>query len=149
MFNKLNACKCSNSWQDAGKLLLRLALGSIFVYHGYAKFVMGNVAVAGFFTSIGIPAAEFFAPLVIWVEMIAGGALILGLCTHWASKLLSVVAVVALFTAHISKGFSVAAGGYEFILLILASSLAILTMGAGKYSIDEYWCKNKTGPSGV
>ncbi len=129
-------CTCADSWADEAKLILRVVLGVIFLYHGYAKFGMGTEAIAGFFGAVGIPMAGFFAPLVIWVEMIGGVALILGVLTHWVSKLFVIISLVALFMVHIKNGFSIAQNGYEFILLILAASVTTMIMGAGKYSVD-------------
>jgi putative oxidoreductase len=113
-----------------------VVLGAIFFYHGYAKLGMGSEMVSGFFASIGIPAASFFAPLVTWAEMLTGIALILGLFTHWAAKIDVIIAIVAFVTVHMNRGFDVSKGGYEFIVLIFASSVMIMVMGAGRYSID-------------
>lgn len=129
-------CGCSENWTDAGKLFLRVVLGAIFFYHGHAKFGMDTQQVSMFFGSVGIPAASFFAVFVPWAEMIGGVAIILGIFTHWVSKVLVAIAAVALLTVHITKGFNVATGGYEFILLILAASFSVMTMGPGKFSVD-------------
>ena len=66
-----------------------------------------------------------------------GIALMLGLFTHWVAKVLSVVAIAALFTVHISKGFFIATGGYEFILLILVASLSLMITGPGAFALDN------------
>src|SRR3989338_1154438 len=77
------------------------------------------------------------AVILIAVEVAGGAALILGVLTRFAAALSSIVALVALLTVHLSKGFFVNEGGYEFIALILAASLALLITGAGKYSLDR------------
>jgi len=135
--NRLINCKCSESWQDAAKLILRIVLGAIFIYHGTEKMNVGIEGVAQIFSSVGIPLANFFAPFVTGLEIIGGLALILGLFTHWVSKLFIILSLVAIFTVHITKGFDVTRGGYEFILLILASNIILMTMGAGRYSLDS------------
>lgn len=78
-----------------------------------------------------------FAYILAYGELVFGAMMIIGLLTHWVAKYHVIVALVALFTVHISKGFFVSSGGYEFILLILAASLAILFSGPGKYSVDK------------
>jgi putative oxidoreductase len=128
--------KCTG-WEDAGTLVLRLALGVIFLYHGYDKvFVKGMDAITGFMSSLGLPLPTLMAYLLSYGELIGGILLILGLFTYWVSIIDIVIAVVALFTVHITKGFAVGNGGYEFIMLILAASIFMLTNGAGRYSAD-------------
>ncbi|OGG71238.1 hypothetical protein A3F27_00025 [Candidatus Kaiserbacteria bacterium RIFCSPHIGHO2_12_FULL_53_13] len=122
---------------DSAPLLLRLAAGAIFLVHGWQKLTMGVAGVAGFLGQLGFPAPEFFAVILIAVEVAGGAALILGVLTRFAAALSSIVALVALLTVHLSKGFFVNEGGYEFIALILAASLALLITGAGKYSLDR------------
>ncbi len=118
-------------------LILRVVTGLVFAMHGYQKLQGGLEGVTGFLTSLGFPAASMFAVILIAVELLGGIALILGAFTHLAAKLTSIVAAVALFTVHLGNGFFVNEGGYEFILLLLASSLALMIMGPGKWSLDE------------
>jgi putative oxidoreductase len=87
------------------------------------------------------PAAELFAYILTYGEIVVGIMLVFGALTHWASKFVIVVAVIALFAVHLSKGFFISDGGYEFILLILAAGLVTLTHGSGRYSVDEMYLK--------
>jgi putative oxidoreductase len=142
MFKKLTMCGCAESWGDVAPLLLRIALGAIFAWHGYDKvFVKGMPAIAGFFGSIGIPLPEVMAYIVGYGELIGGLMLIAGLLTHWVSKFNIVVAIVAFLTVHMSKGFAVSGGGYEFIMLIGAAAVSLMITGAGRYSLDHMWFK--------
>lgn len=137
-------CACGEKWQDVAPLVLRVALGVVFVWHGYDKvFTIGLTNVAGFLGNMGFPMATVFAYILAYGEMIAGALLILGLLTHWASKFAAIVALVAFLMVHVSKGFSVANGGYEFIMLIFAAAVSILITGAGKYSLDAKWMKKE------
>lgn len=146
MLNKLINCSCSDTWKDIALLIVRVALGAVFFYHGYMKFGMGTEQVAGFLGQIGIPLTGIMAPILIWTEMIGGIALILGAFTHWISKLLIIIAVVAFATVHMKNGFNIATGGYEFIMLIFATSVVTMTFGAGKYSVDNF-LKNRNQSS--
>ncbi len=130
-------CACGEKWQDVAPLVLRVVTGLIFAMHGYQKLTMGVPGVSGFLGSLGFPAPEVFAVLLIAAELGGGILLILGAFTHWVAKILAVVSLIALLTVHVTKGFFVSSGGYEFILLLLAASVSLMITGAGKYSVDR------------
>jgi putative oxidoreductase len=127
---------CAEKWGAVAPLVLRVVVGVIFAMHGYQKLtMMGVPGVSGFLTMLGFPMPDVFAVLLIAAELGGGILLILGLFTHWTAKVLAFVALVALVTVHLSKGFFLP--GYEFILLILAASVSVMITGAGKYSLDH------------
>lgn len=134
-------CTCTARVADLAPLVLRVVVGAIFALHGYQKLMAGVPGIAGFLGSLGFPAPEVFAVLLIAAELIGGIMLILGLFTHWTAKILAVVALVALLTVHLKNGFFMATGGYEFILLIFVASLSLMITGAGKWSLDHQLAK--------
>jgi putative oxidoreductase len=137
MLKSVLACSCGEKWCDVGALVLRVALGAIFVVHGYDKvFVRGIDAVTGMLTNLGFFAPTFFAYVLAYGELIAGALLIIGLFTHWAAKYAVIIGIVAFATVHADKGFSIGQGGYEFIMLITAAALSVMITGAGRYSLD-------------
>lgn len=146
MWNKVSNCNCTGGCAEWAPLVLRLALGAIFIWHGYDKvFTKGISAISGFLGSLGFPAPDVFAYILSYGELAAGILLILGLFTHWAAKFAVVVGIVAFFTVHWKNGFAVGgpAYGYEYIMLITATALSVMTTGAGKYSLDRMWRKQK------
>src|SRR3989344_3389428 len=110
-------------WQDLAPFFLRVTTGLVFFMHGWQKWEGGLGQTAAFLASLQFPAPEVFAALLIGTEVIGGAALILGVFTRLAAKLTGIIAIVALLTVHASKGFFISAGGYEFILLILAACM--------------------------
>jgi putative oxidoreductase len=137
MLKSLLSCSCGDKWSDVGTLVLRVAVGAIFLQHGYTKvFDTGIEGIAGFLGTLGFPAATFFAYVLSYGEIAVGALLILGLLTHWAAKFGVIVAAVAFFLVHLENGFSAAQGGYEFVMLIFAATLAIMISGPGRYSLD-------------
>ncbi len=133
---KLIDCTCSGKWGDFAPFFLRVVTGLVFAMHGWQKLQMGVPGVAGFLGGLGFPAPELFAVLLIAAELGGGILLIIGAYTHWVAKMLAFVSLVALLTVHVSKGFFVSEGGYEFILLLLAASISVMVTGAGKWSVD-------------
>ncbi|MET8007936.1 DoxX family protein [Nonomuraea glycinis] len=123
--------------RNVSLLLARVAIGVIFLVHGYQKFAtMGIAGTTKFFESIGIPLPGLAAPLVAVLEVAGGIALILGVALPIAGTLLALDMVGAILFAHLPAGFSVAEGGYEFVLALAAASLAIGFTGGGALALD-------------
>jgi len=128
-----------NKYKAYAPVVIRVVLGLVFLAHGYDK--LQNVAgVAGFFTNIGIPAAGIMAWVVTLVEFLGGIALIVGLCTRYASALIAVVMIVATIKVKLAKGF---VGGYELDLSLLAMAVSLMLTGSGPYSLEGKFCKKK------
>jgi putative oxidoreductase len=139
---KMLYMKCSEKWVDWAPLILRVALGVVFAVRGYDKvFVKGVPMIAGFLGSLGIPMPELMAYVLSYGELIGGLLLIFGVFTYWVTLFDIIVATVAFFTVHLSKGFFVGDGGYEFIVLIFAAACSLMISGAGKYSVDGMMSK--------
>ncbi len=126
-------------------LLLRLALGVIFVAHGYPKLFKkeaGPKGTAAFLSSVGIPAALFFAYVVGIVEFFGGILLILGLFTRAVGIAIAINMLVAMarvkfktgLTAKVMEGGWV--GGFELDLALFTMALVLALFGAGNFSID-------------
>jgi len=118
-------------------LLLRLALGATLIAHGIQKFTVTTIAgVEEMFVGLGIPAAAIAAPVVASLEIVAGALLVIGLATRIAAAIGAAIALVALFTVHLSAGFFAGDGGYEFVLLLAVVGIALALTGPGAFSVD-------------
>lgn len=123
-------------WIDRGLVLLRAALGIVFLMHGGQKlFAVGTTALAETFASYGIPLPALTAVLVTFVELLGGAAVLAGAVTRVAAGLLTAVMAGAALTVHLPHGFFLPEG-YEFTLALGLSALALVMTGAGRYSID-------------
>ena len=121
---------------NQGLLLLRIALGVVFIMHGGQKlFVMGPSTVAGFLAAIGMPWPSVSAALLIAAELGGGLALLAGAFTRLAALLTAFTMAVAMTTVHLANGFFLP-NGYEFTLTLLLASLTVALTGAGAYSVD-------------
>lgn len=138
-------CTCGSKHKECVYVILRVVTGFIFFFHGYAKvFGMGMEQTAGFFASVGIPAAGFFAWVVAYGELIGGLMLMAGLLTHWVSKFNIGVMLGAIWFVHLANGFNAMNGGYEFQLLLLVVSVYLMVGGSGKWSLDKVVFKEKS-----
>lgn len=124
--------------RDLALLLARVAVGLVFVAHGWQKlFTNGIDGTAAFFDSVGVPAASAAAWVTALVELAGGAALILGLAVPVAGLLLLADMLGAFFFVHASAGLFVEQGGYELVLTLGAAALLLAVLGAGRYSVDH------------
>jgi len=132
---------------DKVQTLLRLVLGVIFFAHGSQKMLgwfggYGFKGTMAFFTqTMHIPA--FFAFLAITAEFFGGIGLILGLLTRVAAFGIACNMLVAIFMVHLPNGFFMnwtgqqKGEGFEYHLLALAITAALMIRGAGAFSLDR------------
>ena len=116
-------------------LVLRAALGAIFVYHGYPKLFVHARETAQQFAHMGFPA--YFAFIAGILELFGGLLLIAGLFTRIAGLLLAGEMGVALWKVHMIFSQPRAMHNYEFPLMMAAGSFALATLGAGLISFDQ------------
>jgi putative oxidoreductase len=126
--------KFLNSFQPLGLLALRLALGMIFLTHGYPKLMRASGPLQTMFVQHGLPAQLVYVSGVL--ETFGGIVLILGLFTRGAALLLAIEMGVAIVKVHSVHGI-MALHEYDFPLALAAGSIALATVGAGVASIDH------------
>lgn len=117
-------------------LVLRLALGALFLAHGLVKLTVFTIpGTVGFFESAGYPG--FFAYLVILAEVGGGVALILGFLTRWVA-LLQIPLMLGVVQFHFASGFSFSNpnGGWEYPALWTAALAVLALLGNGAFAID-------------
>ena len=132
-------------------LPIRLVLGCGFMVHGWAKLMRGPAGFANLLDWIGVPLAWTAAWATTLLELLGGLALLAGSFVETVSVPLIVVMLVAMFAVHLRNGFSsinttglTAAGpqfgppGYEVNLLYVAGLVALISGGAGPWSVDGW-----------
>jgi putative oxidoreductase len=125
-------------WEDWGKLLLRLAVGGLLIFHGIAKLKNGIGWMAGPLSGLGLPA---FVGYGVYVgEVIAPIFLILGKWARIAGVIVAFNMAGAIIIALRDKMFTLNMGGgwaIELELMFLLGGLVIFLLGSGKYSISK------------
>ena len=132
---------------DVATAIVRLVLGVVFFAHGAQKLLgwfggHGFTGTMGFFTGVlHIPA--IFAFLAIIAEFFGGLGLIFGFLTRVAAFGILSNMVVAIAMVHSQFGFFMnwtgaqRGEGYEYHLLILATTVLLIIRGAGAASVDR------------
>jgi putative oxidoreductase len=126
--------KFLNALQPLGLLILRLSLALIFFSHGYPKITHTAAGMQAFFVEHGLPGYFVYVSGVL--EVFGAMLLVLGLFTRGAALLLAIEMGVAIWKVHSAGGY-LAVHNYEFPLAVLAASLALATVGAGRLSLDQ------------
>jgi uncharacterized membrane protein YphA (DoxX/SURF4 family) len=124
----------------AAALLVRIAVGGVFLSEGIQKLLFPAELGVGRFAKIGLPAPGVLAPFVGVVEIVGGLLVLLGLLARVAAVPLLIVMLVAIATTKIPillhKGFWAMAheARTDFAMLLCCSFLALA--GAGACSLD-------------
>ena len=125
-------------YSDAtGKLVLRLTVGGLMLFHGIFKIFNGVDGIMNLFASKGIPV--FLAYFAYLGEVVAPILLIIGFYTRISALLLGGTIVIAVLTAHtadISTFTRSGAWGIELQAFYILGALAIFFLGGGRYSVD-------------
>jgi len=125
-------------------LLLRVALGVIFIYHGYPKLEHAQQWVQNF-SHMGFPG--FFAYISGTLELFGGALLIIGLFARIAGLLLAVEMAIAVTKVHGILTNPANIHSYEFPLSLCVGCFVLATIGAGLISIDYGLLERRAAPA--
>ena len=131
-----NAARPGAGYDDAGKLVLRLSLGLLLLFHGVAKITNGIAPITGLVAKAGLP--EALGYLVYLGEVVAPLFVIVGAWTRPAALVIAINMVVAVGLAHTGTLFAIAkTGGYalELQAMYVFAAIALVLLGAGRYSL--------------
>ena len=124
---------------DLGKLILRLCVGGLMLFHGIFKLQYGIDGVSGLLESKGLP--TFMAYGVYVGEILAPLLILIGYQVRIAALIEIFTMLVAIYSVF---GFSIfgldSTGGWviEHQLLYILPCLALFFMGGGRYGIGLF-----------
>lgn len=121
---------------DLGKLVLRVVLGVLILFHGVAKLIHGPGYILGVVTAAGLP--SFLAYGVYVGEVVAPLLLLIGFWTRVGALIIVLNMIVAILLVHLGQFATLdATGGWALELqgMFLGTALAIMLLGAGRYSL--------------
>jgi uncharacterized membrane protein YphA (DoxX/SURF4 family) len=121
-------------------ILIRLAVGAVFLSEGIQKFLFPADIGAGRFAKIGLPSPDVLGPLVGSFEIACGILVLAGLLTRLAVVPLITIMCVAIYSTKVpiflKSGFWKMAHEARTDFAMLLGSIFLLIVGAGLWSVD-------------
>ena len=122
---------------EVARLILRMSLGILILFHGIHKMIYGIGGVKAMLSSSDIPTILAYGVYV--GEIIAPIFIILGLYARVASLVLAFNMLAAIFLAY-GFSFSIAKYGglsFESPLLFMIMAILVALLGSGKYAVNN------------
>ena len=123
---------------DIGKLILRVSVGVLMLFHGMNKIIYGVGGVKHLLSESGLP--QFLAYGVYVGEVIVPIFLVLGLYARVASLVLAFNMFIAILLAHGDSLFHLSKHGglvMELPLFYFITSIVIYILGSGRYAVNN------------
>ncbi len=123
---------------DLGKLLLRLTLGVLMLFHGYAKITKGVSGIETSLISLGLPAWVAYGAYI--GEVIAPLLLIAGYYARVGGVIIVIHMIFAITLSHSKQLFDLSrSGGWALELqgFFLLTGLVILLIGPGRFGLNR------------
>ncbi len=111
---------------------LRVALGALFIVHGWPKLKNLDAA-AKSFDGMGFKPGRFFGTFAGLLEFIGGIAIVIGFLVSPIAVIFAVEFLVILIW-RFSKNMPFV-GGWELDLIIFAALIVLIVFGAGSYAL--------------
>lgn len=121
---------------DLGKLLLRLMLGILLLFHGISKLLHGASWIGGMLAAHGLPSWLYYGVFI--GEVIAPLLIITGIYMRIGAALVVVNMIVAFALVHSHQIFTVTShGGWALELqgFYLFTAVSLLFLGAGRFRL--------------
>ena len=122
---------------DLVLLVIRIALGLPFIYHGasIAFGAFGGPGLSGFSAHTHLPLPV--AALVGYGEFLGGLGVLFGVLARPAAAGLAIIMLGAIGLVHLKNGYDSTKGGFEYQLTLLFLEAIVVAAGAGLYNAWE------------
>ena len=124
---------------DLGKLLLRIGIGVVLLFHGVFKIMHGVGWLKGLLEAHGWPGFLIYGPYL--AEVVAPALIIIGIRTRLGALVVVFNMIAAFVLVLGGQVFIVKEGGggwaIELEVLLLLCSLTLFFIGGGRYGITK------------
>ena len=124
--------------EHLGKILLRLMLGGMMLFHGIDKALHGITFIKGMLSVHGLPGILAYG--VYAGEILAPLFLIIGWKSRWWAGIIAVNMTVAIYLTHMSAFLTLGKHGawaVEVPMFYFITALALVFLGSGKYAVSR------------
>ena len=148
--NRILQFLCKPTEGPRSVLMVRIAVGLIFLTQGILKYIDPNMGVVRF-TRIGFPNPYFTAHFVGAFEVLCGFLLLLGLWTRLVSLPLLIVIMTAIATTKVPELFRANQGLWYMVsdartdFAMFCCLVFLFSVGGGGWSLDAKFARCNRG----
>ena len=121
--------------QSLGFLLLRLAIGTMLIHHGYEKLENIENFADAFVRPLHLPFPIVSSYFAAFAEVVGSWMVICGLGTRLGALAILGTISFAIYHALVTSGFNIYL--LELLVLYWGGAVCVVLNGGGKFSIDH------------
>jgi len=121
--------------RSLGLLILRVAVGSMLIHHGYEKLANIDNFADAFVRPLHLPFPVTLSYMAAFSEIVGSWLLITGFITRLGGLLIAGTISVAIYHAIMTSGFNIYL--LELLVLYLGSSSCLILNGGRLFTFDE------------
>ena len=136
---------------SVGRLAARVVIGGLFIGHGTQKLFgwfggPGRAGTEAMMDSLELRPGKVTGLTAGLTETVGGSLLAAGLATPVAAAALTGVMTTAISKVHWKNGPWAANGGWEYNVVLIAATAALVETGPGDLSLDHLLGSERSGP---
>ena len=121
--------------KSIGLLILRIAIGSMLIHHGYEKLANIENFADAFVRPLHLPFPIVSSYIAAFSEIVGSWMLITGVGVRFGALAITGTMTIAIYHAIVTSGFNIYL--LELLVLYFGSSVALILNGGGIFAFDH------------
>ena len=121
--------------KSIGLLILRIAVGTMLIHHGYEKLANIENFADAFVRPIHLPFPIVSSYIAAFSEIVGSWMLITGIGVRFGALAITGTMTIAIYHALVTSGFNIYL--LELLVLYFGSSVALILNGGGIFAFDH------------
>ena len=121
--------------KSIGLLILRIAVGSMLIHHGYEKLANIENFADAFVRPLHLPFPIVSSYIAAFSEIVGSWMLITGVGVRFGALAITGTMTIAIYHAIVTSGFNIYL--LELLVLYFGSSVALILNGGGIFAFDH------------
>jgi len=121
--------------KSLGLLILRIAVGSMLIHHGYEKLANIENFADAFVKPLHFPFPIVSSYIAAFSEIVGSWMLITGVGVRFGALAITGTMTIAIYHAIVTSGFNIYL--LELLVLYFGSSVALILNGGGIFAFDH------------